>query len=244
MSLYGLIGKKLSHSFSKKYFTEKFEKENLQSCKYELFELASADELPQLISSKPDLAGLNVTIPYKEAVIPLLDEIHEKAREIGAVNVIKIRDGKLTGYNSDYFGFRESLVNWIGKAEVKALVLGTGGASKAVIAALKDLDIPYQLVSRHASNEILSYTSLKQTPEMIRSHRLIINTTPLGMHPQTDATPDLDYSLLSNEHFLYDLVYNPEVTQFLSKGLGQGAKIKNGIEMLYLQAEKSWEIWN
>lgn len=244
MSLYGLIGKKLSHSFSKKYFTEKFEKEGLHTCKYELYELASADELPQLIRTNPDLAGLNVTIPYKEDVIPLLDDIHEKAREIGAVNVIKIRDGKLTGYNSDYFGFRESLANWIGESKVKALVLGTGGASKAVIAALKDLGISYQVVSRQASNENLSYTSLKEAPELIRDHRLIINTTPLGMHPQTDAAPDLDYSLLSNKHFLYDLVYNPEVTQFLSKGLDQGASIKNGIEMLHLQAEKSWEIWN
>ncbi|UII34989.1 shikimate dehydrogenase [Fulvivirga ulvae] len=244
MSLYGLIGKKLSHSFSKKYFTEKFENEGLHTCKYELFELDSIAELSKLVHSKADIVGLNVTIPYKEVVIPMLDEVHEKAREIGAVNVIKVRDGKLIGFNSDYFGFKESLVNWVGASKLHALVLGTGGASKAVIAALKDLAIPYQVVSRKATRQTLSYSSLKETPQVLNSHRLIINTTPLGMLPQIDSAPDLDYSLISNNHYLYDLVYNPEVTRFLKMGQEHGAMIKNGIEMLHLQAEMSWKIWN
>lgn len=245
MRLFGLIGQKLSHSFSKKYFTEKFEKEALHTCQYELFELQTIEEFPQLIHTNTGLSGLNVTIPYKQSVIPFLDEVHDKAKEIGAVNVIRIRDGKLTGYNSDYFGFRESLEHWMRSSKgIKALVLGTGGASKAVIAALKDLKIPYQMVSRDMDKADLSYTTLKDTPEIVRDHRLIINTTPLGMHPQTDSAPDLDYTLLSSEHYLYDLVYNPEVTRFLQMGLNHGANIKNGIEMLHLQAEKSWEIWN
>ncbi|MBL6444838.1 shikimate dehydrogenase [Fulvivirga sp. 29W222] len=245
MSVYGLIGKKLAHSFSKKYFTEKFETEKLSSCSYELFELPTIDKLTQLVRTLPGLAGLNVTIPYKEEVIPMLDEVHDKAREIGAVNVIKVCNGKLTGYNSDYFGFKKSLINWLDEpGKIRALILGTGGASKAVIAALKDLSISYQLVSRNPEKGNLSYVSLKKTPEIIKSHHLIINTTPLGMYPQMDSAPDLDYSLISDKHYLYDLVYNPEITRFLETGLNSGAKVKNGSEMLHLQAEKSWKIWN
>jgi shikimate dehydrogenase len=240
MKQYGLIGFPLSHSFSKKYFTQKFEREGITDSQYDLYELPSITDLPALIRQTPDLKGLNVTIPYKQAVIPFLDMIDESAQKIGAVNVIKLQNGKLKGYNSDYYGFRESLSRFLSDQRPAALVLGTGGASRAVQVALQDLGITFQTVSRASVNS-LTYNQLNQ--EIISSHRLIVNTSPLGMLPKTDVCPDIPYSAVGSEHFLYDLVYNPENTLFMQKGAAQGAKVCNGLEMLHLQAEKAWEIW-
>lgn len=244
MRLFGLIGFPLSHSFSKKYFSEKFEKENISDAKYDLFEIESADSLPDILAQHSNLEGLNVTIPHKQAVIPFLDDLDEPVKEIQAVNVIKrMPDGTLKGFNSDYHGFKYSLLNFIASPEnKKALVLGTGGASKAVKAALNSLNISFKMVSRTGTGEILNYADL--TKEVIEEHQLIINTSPLGMHPKTDTCPDLPYEALTKEHYLFDLVYNPETTLFMQKGLDKGAKAKNGLEMLILQAEKAWEIWN
>lgn len=243
--LFGLIGFPLGHSFSKKYFTAKFEKENITDCRYETFELPDITSLPSLIARNPDLRGLNVTIPHKEAVLPFLNELDQSAESVGAVNVIKVTDNnKLIGYNSDYYGFKSSLETWL-PSDVrgyKALVLGTGGAAKAVAAALQELNIPYQYVSRQNNGQIISYNDL--SADTINDHLLIINTTPLGMAPKTETCPPLDYEAITENHFLYDLVYNPEETLFMKKGNEKGAKTKNGLEMLHLQAEKSWEIWN
>ncbi len=263
MQTFGLIGKKLTHSFSKRYFTEKFKKENIQNAIYELFELPTIADLPALIKNQPHLKGLNVTIPYKLEVLPFLDNIDVAAQKIGAVNVIKINDNRtLTGYNSDYYGFKESLLTFLHHSNrlpissmsekmksLKALILGTGGASKAVRVALEDLEIPYLSVSRtitketaNANNHILTYEQLDEN--ILKSHQLVINTTPLGMYPQIEACPEIPYQFLTSEHYLYDLVYNPESTLFMQNGAGKGAKVINGLQMLYLQAEKSWEIWN
>lgn len=245
MRIFGLIGKKLTHSFSKKYFTEKFERENIKQVVYELFELPNIDEFPQLIDNQENLKGLNVTIPYKLEVLPFLHEIDPAAERIGAVNVIKVQENKkLKGYNSDYYGFKFSLEKFLaGNTKVKALILGTGGASKAVKVALEDLDIPYRYVSRYSEkNNILTYKQLDE--DVFSSYHLIINTTPLGMYPFIETCPEIPYHLLGKNHYLYDLVYNPENTLFMQKGAENGAKVKNGLEMLYLQAEKSWEIWN
>lgn len=242
MRQYGLIGKKLSHSFSKNFFTEKFTKEGLSDCQYGLFELSEIEEVTKLISN-PDLRGFNITIPYKQAIMPYLDQLDRSADKVGAVNVVKVEHDKLIGYNSDYFGFKQSLEEWLPEDyNLKALVLGTGGASKAIMASLKDLNIDFKSVSRKAKGDILSYDQL--TPHYLREYKLIVNTTPLGMSPSTDTAPDIDYNSLGAEHYLYDLVYNPELTKFLSLGKAKGSKIKNGLEMLHLQAEKSWEIWN
>lgn len=244
MKLYGLIGYPLTHSFSKKYFTAKFEKEKIVGCQYELFEIPLGSQLTEIVKNHDNLCGLNVTIPHKEAVIPFLDELDEPVKSIGAVNVIKVMPGnKLKGFNSDYHGFRQSLLNFLPAdlKGMKALVLGTGGASKAVKAALSDLKIEYAVVSRTGSDNILSY---EQAAAVFADYKLIINTTPLGMYPKTDTCPELPYQLLDSSFYLFDLVYNPEETLFMKKGLEAGAKVKNGLEMLILQAEKAWEIWN
>ena len=246
MQEFGLIGKKLGHSFSKNYFSEKFETEDITNSKYELYELVSVEELPSLIKkSNGNLKGLNVTIPYKEDVIALLDEIDPAAKKIGAINVLKINTkGKIKGYNSDYFGFKTSLENFVGNdlSDIKALILGTGGASKAVKQTLIDLNIPYKYVSRNRGKSKISYKDVSE--EIIKEHKLIINCTPLGMHPDINTCPDLPYEALDQKHFLYDLVYNPEETLFMKKGRQKGAKAIHGLQMLILQAEKSWEIWN
>lgn len=246
MNVYGLIGYPLSHSFSKKYFTEKFTKDGIADCAYELFELPDIQALPHLLASQTHLRGLNVTIPHKQNVIPFLDELDDSARKVGAVNVIKLDErGRKTGYNSDYYGFMESLRTWLDGLQTTrpdALVLGTGGASRAVKAALTDLDIRYSVVSRQASEYTLSYEQLTQTD--IASHLLLINTTPLGTYPQTDTFPPIPYEALTPRHLLYDLVYNPTHTQFMMKGSAVGAAVHNGLPMLHLQAEKAWEIWN
>jgi len=242
MKRFGLIGFPLTHSFSKRYFAEKFAKENIVDAQYDNYEMHDARSLLQVISEHPDLQGVNVTIPHKESVLSLLNEIDEAAQRIGAVNVIRIRNGKLKGFNSDYYGFKNSLVSFLNGQKVKALVLGTGGAAKAVVTALEDLSIEYSFVSRQSGGTHYSYDDLDE--EIIRDHHLIINTTPLGMFPKTDACPDLPYEALTPNHFLYDLIYNPEETLFMKKGLEKEAKVKNGLEMLVLQAEKAWEIWN
>lgn len=241
MKLYGLIGFPLSHSFSKKYFTEKFEKEEIKDSAYELFEIDMIEKLRDVLEdNEENLLGLNVTIPYKQEVMPFLDEIDEAAAEIGAVNVIKLQDGKLKGYNSDYYGFKASLENFLEGTLPKALILGTGGASKAVERALKDLGIEAQYVSRKNSEGILDY---QQVADKIGEYKLIINTTPLGMYPNTDACPDLPYHKMDESYFLFDLVYNPEETLFMKKGRENGAKAIHGMEMLIGQAEKAYEIW-
>jgi shikimate dehydrogenase len=244
MKQFGLIGYPLSHSFSKKYFSEKFEKASITDAHYELYELKSCNDFKNWMNSVPNLKGLNVTIPYKQEVIPFLDKLNDKAKAIGAVNVIKKElDGTYTGYNSDYYGFKNSLEAFLDKPfPKKALVLGTGGASKAVIVALQDMGISYQYVSRTSSGDVLGYEDL--TDKLIAEHLLIINTTPLGMHPRVDVSPSIPYNAVGADHYLYDLVYNPPETLFMKKGLAQGAKVQNGLDMLILQAEKAWEIWN
>lgn len=244
MKTYGLIGFRLSHSFSKKYFNEKFEKENIADCVYENFPLETINEFTSLLHTTPDLKGCNVTIPYKEAIIPYLDELDTAAKEIGAVNVVKIRpDGKLIGYNSDYYGFKTSLEKFIpANQSLRALILGTGGAAKAVAVALKDLGIPYQYVSRSKGKDTISYAEIDA--KLLGQYSIIINTSPLGMYPDVDSFPAIPYQFLTDKHYLYDLVYNPEVTTFMRKGQEHGAHVVNGLEMLIGQAEKAWEIWN
>jgi shikimate dehydrogenase len=243
MRLFGLIGYPLGHSFSRKYFTNKFEQEQILDAAYELFEIPTIDLLPEVLQKHPNLRGLNVTVPYKQAVMPYLDNIDPAAARIGAVNTILISDGRKTGYNSDYVGFLQSLLAFYPQTEKSAaLVLGTGGAAKAVMAALDSLGIPFQLVSRAAREGGLSYADLG--PDLLLNYPLIINTTPLGMHPRTEDFPELPYEALTDQHYLYDLVYNPAETTFMKKGAAAGAKVKNGYDMLVLQAEESWRIWN
>jgi shikimate dehydrogenase len=240
--LFGLIGYPLSHSFSKRYFSEKFQRENISDSYYELFEIASINELTEVLK-QPNLRGLNVTIPYKQQVMAYVDQLDPVAERIGAVNTVRIQNDQKTGFNSDYYGFRDSLLPWLNEASVShTLILGTGGASKAVVCVLQDLGINYTYVSRKASEKAISYSDLKK--EDLSAYPLIVNTTPLGMSPNIDTFPDLDYQQLTLRHFCYDLVYNPEETAFMKLARKQGAKVKNGLEMLHLQAEKSWEFWN
>lgn len=243
MQLYGLIGFPLGHSFSKGYFTGKFEKEHIADSAYENFPLPEISGFPELVKAMPALRGLNVTIPHKTAIIPYLHHLDDAAREMGAVNCIRVENGQLTGYNTDTIGFRLSLETLLQPHHRHALVLGTGGASKAIEYALKQLNIPYRLVSRNpqGAND-LAYEDIDAA--IIEKHTLIINTTPLGMSPAVDTAPPLPYELLTASHFLYDIVYNPAKTLFLHKGEAQGAAIKNGYEMLVLQAEAAWKIWN
>ena len=244
---FGLIGRSLKHSFSKEYFTQKFSKGGMTDCSYQLFELSDIKGFEELVKTV-SLAGLNVTIPYKGEVMAYLDELDVSAKKVGAVNVIKFEEnGKLTGFNSDYYGFKNSLVGWLpdnALDSLSALILGTGGAGKAVKAVLHDLGIAYKTVSRTSAENTLTYEELNQNPQFVSKAGLIINTTPLGMYPRVDQCPDLPYGVIDNHHFLYDLIYNPETTLFMQKGLSQGANVKNGLEMLHLQAEKSWEVWN
>lgn len=244
MPLYGLIGRKLGHSFSQTYFTQKFRQLHLDEHGYELFELASPTELPALVAAHPELRGLNVTVPYKELIWPYLDEVASSAARVGAVNVIEIRaDGRLVGHNTDYTGFRESLRPFFparGEA-ARALILGTGGAAKAVEVALRELGIGYWLVSRDPLRGGLTYDDL--TPELVGAHALLVNATPLGTYPDVDQCPPLPYAALGQQHYLYDLIYNPAETRFLRLGREAGAQIKNGFEMLGLQAEAAWAIW-
>ena len=243
--VFGLIGKTVSHSFSKSYFDEKFFREGLRDHHYELFPLTNIKEIEDLIQSTKGLSGLNVTIPYKEQVMEYLDEVDAAAKKIGAVNVIKFQNGKRKGFNTDMDAFYETIEKWLPKEKsFNALILGTGGSSKSVQEALIKLKIPFKLVSREASKGHYTYKDLEQKPKIIKDSNLIINTTPLGMHPNTNTVPPIDYELLTADHYVYDLIYNPARTMFLQKAEMRGATVKNGLEMLHVQAEKSWIIWN
>ena len=243
--IFGLIGATVSHSFSKSYFDEKFFREGLRDYHYELFPLKNISDLEPLLKDTKGLTGLNVTIPYKEQVLKYLDEVDAFAKKVGAVNVIKIKDGKLKGYNTDSEAFYETIEKWLPKGQgIKALILGTGGSSKAVMEALKKLKIEFTLVSREAKKDILTYKYLEKHPQTISESLLIVNTTPLGMSPNTETMPSIDFEHIGPDHFVYDLIYNPARTMFLQKAEMRGAKIKNGLEMLHIQAEKSWVIWN
>lgn len=239
--LYGIIGYPLTHSFSPEYFKKKFATLQLDAA-YETFSIEEIGAYPALLKANPGLSGVNVTIPYKESIIQYLDGTDEVAGEIGAVNCITFKDGQTRGYNTDAPAFEQSLKPLLKPHHEKALVLGTGGASKAVIYTLKKLNIPYQLVSRGIGPGLISYGDL--TGDIIKEHKLIINTTPLGLYPNTDSYPPLSYNKIGMQHLLYDLIYNPAETRFLSLGRAHGATIKNGVEMLELQAEASWELWN
>lgn len=246
---YGLVGYPLGHSFSRAFFTEKFAREGIDA-EYLNFELPDAGELRQLLAAHPDLRGLNVTIPHKQAVMPLLDGLSDDARAIGAVNVIKVLPPdngsggrpRLVGCNSDVIGFTNSLRPLLQPHHSHALVLGTGGASKAVVHALGSLGIEWRYVSRHAAPGQLTYADI--TPALLADYMLIVNCTPLGMSPNVDACPDIPYEHLTSRHLLYDLVYNPEETLFLRRGRERGAATKNGLEMLHLQAVASWQMWH
>lgn len=246
MRTFALIGFPLSHSFSKKFFTEKFEKEGIKDCSYELFPIAEVNELPQLLDSNPSLCGLNVTIPYKVTVMSLLTDIDEAALTIGAVNCISIatKAGKkvLKGYNTDAYGFAESLKPLLQKHHQKALIFGDGGAAKAVKYVLDQLQIDYLVVVRNPAPNAILYSEVNA--EILATHTLLINTTPLGMTPNLHASPLIPYQFVTDKHLAYDLVYNPEETEFLNKVKANGGQIKNGFEMLQLQAERSWYIWN
>ena len=246
MKLFGLIGFPLGHSFSKKYFTEKFRKENIEGCKYELFPIEDINLLNQLLINYPDLIGLNVTIPYKEKVLEYIDELDDTAASIKAVNCIRIyrKTNKinLKGYNTDCYGFETSLKPLLKPWHKKALVLGTGGASKAVEYILEKFNIQCNYVSRTPRENIFGYDQLNES--ILKEYKLIINGSPVGMSPNIDQAPALPYEYLTKDHLLYDLGYNPEETLFMKKGIAQGAKVINGLPMLIGQAEKAWEIWN
>jgi len=243
MNEFGLIGNPLQHSFSKKYFTEKFQKEGLTNCSFKLFPLNTISELETILRSRNDLKGLAVTIPYKVAVLPYLDNIDNAAVEVGAVNCIRINKGKLTGFNTDVIGFEKSFVPLLKNHHSKALILGTGGASRAVQYVLKKLGIPFLIVSRSAQHaEQVNYNFI--TREVIINYPVIINCTPVGMFPNESTFPEIPYQFLTERNYLYDLVYKPEETLFLKEGRNAGAVVKNGMEMLIIQAEENWRIWN
>lgn len=240
---FGLLGRNISYSFSKGYFTEKFSDEVFTGNSYENFDISEINNFTELVRNNPDLKGLNVTIPYKEQVIPFLDKLSKKAALIGAVNTIKFtKSGKLKGYNTDYYGFKKSLKPLLQPHHKKALILGTGGASKGVAFALDELNIPYIFVSREAKENIIDYDLINATT--FDNFQIIINCTPVGTSPNTDASPNLQYDFFTDKHIAYDLIYNPAETQFLKKAKENGAIIKNGYDMLIFQAEKAWEIWN
>ena len=242
MRQFGLIGFPLSHSFSKGYFANHFLTENILDAQYENYPIESIDSLTDLWKNNPDLKGLNVTIPYKKLVIPFLQHTSSVVQSIQACNCIKLHQGALYGYNTDVIGFEKSLLPYLQPHHQKALIFGTGGAAAAVEWVLKNFGIAYQLVSRKASEGCISYASLTQ--DMIAAHTLLIHTSPVGMFPNVDEAPNLPYEAITSKHHLYDLVYNPAVTKFLEKGAAQGATTQNGLEMLHLQADASWEIWN
>ena len=246
MNQYGFIGYPLGHSFSKNYFNEKFHSEGIDA-EYVNFEIPSIEDFPKIVTSHPQLAGLNVTIPYKEKVISYLDEVDKDAASIGAVNVIKfIRNKgklKLKGYNSDVLGFTQSIEPLLERHHQKALILGTGGASKAVNYGLHQLGLETRFVSRSRQNDsTITYADL--TPQLMEEYKVIVNCTPVGMYPLADICPDIPYECLTPQHLLYDLLYNPNTTLFMKKGSEQGATVKNGLEMLLLQAFGSWDIWS
>jgi len=242
MRLFGLIGYPLTHSFSKNYFSEKFKREEIENCAYENFQLDNINHLSKILRDNPTLEGINVTIPHKESVLQFLDETNEIVRQIGACNCIKIRNGNLIGYNTDVSGFEKSLTSRLQPHHTMALILGTGGAAKAVEFVLKKKNISYQYVSRKSLINNLTYEQV--TEDVIKKNTLIINTTPVGMYPYINEVPSLPYDAITAQHFLFDLIYNPEKTLFLKEGEKRGAMIQNGYDMLVYQAEESWRIWN
>ena len=245
MDKYGLIGYPLGHSFSRDFFNEKFRNEGIDA-EYVNFEIPDISRFPEILTEDPDLRGLNVTIPYKEKIISYMDTLSEEARQIGAVNVVRVSERKgqtyLKGFNSDVIGFTRSIEPLLEPKHKKALILGTGGASKAIRYGLEQLGLEYRLVSRTPREGVWSYNQL--TPETMQEYTVIVNCTPVGMYPHPDACPPLPYEAIGHDHLLYDLVYNPEETLFLRKGRGQGAITKNGLEMLLLQAYAGWEFWH
>ncbi|MFN8287723.1 MAG: shikimate dehydrogenase [Chitinophagales bacterium] len=242
MKQYGLIGYPLTHSFSKKYFEDKFRAEGIENCAYDLYPIKDVAELQGLLQKQPKLEGLNVTIPYKEQVIELMDKLSPVAKEVGAVNCIKIEEEKTIGYNTDVFGFEKSLLRFLeGRRPRGVFVLGTGGSAKAVWYVLEKLDMPFLKVTRKVNTGAIGYADI---PLLMQESNLFINTTPLGMYPEINACADIPYEDLNENDFLFDLVYNPAETTFLARGAAQKAKTKNGLEMLQLQAEESWRIWN
>lgn len=240
--IYGLVGRSISYSFSAGYFFKKFKKKGLINHVYKNFDIEDINQLPDIIKNTKGLKGLNVTIPYKEEVIPLLDKLSKKAKKIGAVNTIVISKKGLVGYNTDHYGFRKAVKPLLRPHHLKALILGTGGASKAIAFALRELKIEYDFVSRTATDVIYSYESLDK--EIFNEYQIIINTTPLGTYPNVDEYPPIDYSLFNDRHIAFDLVYNPEESAFLRKARENGAVTKNGYDMLVHQAEKAWKIWH
>ena len=244
MKLFGLIGYPLGHSFSKTYFSNKFETNGLGDCYFDLFPLEKIEEFPHLLQNHPNMAGLAVTIPYKETVIPYLDSLDDEAKKIGAVNCVQFRSGKLKGYNTDVIGFKRSFEPLLQSSHKKALVLGTGGAAKAVVFVLNQLEIPYLQVSRksNADKGIISYEDISEL--LMETHTILVNCTPVGMSPAVDAKPAIPYQWLSSKHLLYDLVYQPATTLFLAAGIEKDALVKNGYDMLAIQAEENWRIWS
>ena len=240
MDKYGIIGFPLGHSFSRGFFTEKFAREGIDA-QYLNFEIPDVAQLPDVLRDNPELRGLNVTLPHKQAVIPLLDELSDEAREIGAVNVIRVRNGKLKGFNSDIIGFTESIKPLLQPHHTKALILGTGGASRAIRVGLSRLGIEWTYVSRSPREAMFNYSDL--TPEIMVEYTVIVNCSPVGMFPKIDQAPAIPYECLTPKHLLFDLVYNPEETLFLKRGWAQGATGKNGLDMLHLQAVASWRFW-
>lgn len=247
MKTYGLIGKSLTHSFSRDYFKKKFKEENHQNLVYLNFELDDIDEFPKILENHPELSGLNVTLPYKQSIINHLDEIDKNSRFIGAVNTIKISNKNnklfLTGYNTDTFGFENTLIPLLRKSHKKALVLGTGGVSKAITFVLIKNGIPFLEVTRNPyKSRQIKYDMIDEP--LLNAYNIIINATPVGMFPNINEVVDIPYEFINHNHLLYDLVYNPEETQFLKQGKERGALTSNSLKMLYLQAEQSWKIWN
>ena len=240
--IFGLIGRNISYSFSAGYFSKKFKKKGLKNYTYKNFDIDNIEELKDIIANKEGLKGLNVTTPYKEEVIPLLASLSKNAEKIGAVNTIVIGKRKVKGYNTDHYGFRKALKPLLQDNHKKALILGTGGASKAVAYALRKLTIDYEFVSRVGAETIYSYDDIDES--IFEEYQIIINTTPLGTFPNVEQHPPIDYTLFTKNHIAFDLIYNPEETTFLKKAKINGAQVKNGYEMLVYQAEKSWKIWN
>ncbi len=240
---FGLLGRNINYSFSRGYFTDKFKNEKLENCSYENFDIPEITAFAQIIANNTNIKGMNVTIPYKEVVIPYLDKLSKKAAKIGAVNTIKFtKKGKLKGYNTDYYGFMKSLSPLLQPHHKRALILGTGGASKGVAFVLEELGIEYTFVSREAKPKAIEYSQINA--DTFNKYQIIINSTPIGTSPNIEACPAIPYEYFTKQHIAYDLIYNPAETQFLKNAKEQGAKIKNGLDMLVFQAEKAWEIWN
>jgi shikimate dehydrogenase len=244
MKIYGLIGQSLSHSFSQKYFSDKFIAKRIEGCEYQNFELQNLDKEVPVLKNIPNLCGLNVTIPYKSQIISFLDDATEECREMNACNCIQIKNGKWIGYNTDVIGFEKSFTPHLKPHHKKALILGTGGASKAVAFVLKKLGIDFLYVSRRKENSlsIIHYDDI--SAKILDDYTVVINTTPVGMFPNVDAYPQLPYENISGRHYFFDLIYNPAKTLFLSKAEEKGASVENGEKMLVIQAEESWTIWN